>query len=416
MTRNETRARAIVFATFVTLFFIGGVINVSGVFVIPLSNQFGWSRVRVSSLVSVAAFAAAASSPIAGWLIDRIEARIIMVIGAALAGCGMLLLSAADSFNLMLTGYLVFGLGLGMAGLTACATVVANWFDERRGLALGMTVSGTAAGGMLLTLIVQATITRSGWRAAYFIIGLAPLVIVVPVVWLLIRSRPDSVERHGAGGSFALPGYEMGEALRVSSFWLLSAARFTSAIAIGGIVVHLVPALIGMGYSTGHAAVMQSVLLGLSTIGKPVFGLVADRISGRRALALDLFLIGLGVMLLPALRDVRLMLPFIVTFGPAAGAPLALVPTAFAEAMGIRRLGSLLGLEGVLAASGLAFGPIIAGRIFDLRGGYGLAFEAFAALAMIGAVAALLAVPFEERSALIESSRRLEDESWDKIF
>jgi len=107
MTRNETRARAIVFAAFVTLFFIGGVINVNGVFVIPLSNQFGWSRVRISSLFSMAAFAAAASSPIAGWRIDRIEARIIMVIGAALAGSGILLLSAADSFNLMLTGYLV---------------------------------------------------------------------------------------------------------------------------------------------------------------------------------------------------------------------------------------------------------------------------------------------------------------------
>jgi len=402
VTVKEKQAWATVAMMFLTLCFIGGIINANGVFILPLIKQFGWSRAQVSLLTSAASFAAAGMVPIAGWLIDKIQARLVVTSGVFLAGCGWLVASQANSFTVILLGYAIFGLGLGCAGVGVCAAVVASWFDRRLGLALGLTMSGTALGGMLLTLIAQATITHAGWRTAYLVLAVMPIVIVIPPVWLIIRNRPSPIAVASAHSSSNLSGYEVTEALRTGSFWLISLARFTSAVAIGGLATHMVPSLVAAGYTSDHAALVQSLLLGEAALAKPLFGIIADRINGRRALTIDLFMIAAGAMLLTAIGDPRRLPLFFLTFGLAAGAPLSLIPTAMTEAVGRKRLGSILGLEGIVGAGGIGLGPIVAGWIFDLRGSYILAFELFAAILIIGGSAALLSKPFAEKPALTE--------------
>src|SRR5277367_1837815 len=128
MTKRERQGWIIVASLFATLLLIfGSGYNTGSVFVPPLTKYFGWTRTRVSLLQSLLAVSAGICGPLAGWLLDRIEARIVMVGGAVVAGCAWLLASRADSFSMLLVAYLLMGVGLTGATLLPAALVIANW-------------------------------------------------------------------------------------------------------------------------------------------------------------------------------------------------------------------------------------------------------------------------------------------------
>src|SRR5947208_895549 len=123
---------------FLAAFFIfGGGYDTAGIFFIPIIHTFGWSRTRSSVLQTGVALAAAVTVPLVGWLMDRLEARVVMSTGAVLAGLGFLVCSQAHSYPAMMLGGALLGVGLAAATLLPCSIVVANWFEARRGLAMG---------------------------------------------------------------------------------------------------------------------------------------------------------------------------------------------------------------------------------------------------------------------------------------
>jgi MFS family permease len=170
-------------ALFVTLFFIfGSGYNTAGVFFTPVIRSFGWSRARLSTMQTVLAIAAGVSAPLIGWVLDRIEARFVMAAGAVMAGSGFIAAGAAHSYGAMVAAYVLIGLGVGTATLLPCSMVVANWFGQNRGLAMGLTMAGTSAGGMAMTLLSDRIMHLAGWRAGYVMLAAPVLLIVVPMM------------------------------------------------------------------------------------------------------------------------------------------------------------------------------------------------------------------------------------------
>jgi MFS family permease len=148
MMQRERQGWLIVASLWVTLFIIfGGGYLTAGVFFTPLLKQFGWGRAQLSTLQGSLAISAGISAPLIGWLLDKVEARIVMVVGAVLAGIAYLLASQVHSFTPMLGAYLLLGVGICAATLLPAALVVSNWFGANRGLALGLTSSGISLGG-----------------------------------------------------------------------------------------------------------------------------------------------------------------------------------------------------------------------------------------------------------------------------
>src|SRR5580658_6502316 len=148
MTQRERQGWLIVASLWVTLFIIfGGGYLTAGVFFTPLLKQFGWGRAQLSTLQGSLAISAGFSAPLVGWLLDKIEARLVMVFGALCAAGAYLWASQVHSFSPMLGAYLLLGVGIGAATLLPAALVISNWFGSNRGLALGLTLSGTALGG-----------------------------------------------------------------------------------------------------------------------------------------------------------------------------------------------------------------------------------------------------------------------------
>jgi MFS family permease len=398
----------VVAALFVTLFFIfGSGYNTAGVFFTPVIRTFGWSRARLSSLQTALALASGVSVPFIGWILDRVEARIVIAAGAISAASGFVIASLAHSYAVMIAAYLLLGLGIGASTLLPCSMVIANWFGARRGLAMGLAMAGTSIGGMVMTLISDRVIRLMGWRFGYLTLAAPVIIIVVPAVLIVIHTRPSGEARTTvAQAAAALPGMETGAALSSRSFWMLSIATLCFAVAVSGTNLHCVPYLIGIGYAPARAAFALSVMLAFGGVGKLAMGWIADRVGSRAALSADLPGMAAGIMLLIGVRREFPLIGFVAIYGLTFGAPLALLPLVMAESMGLRRFGSLYGLIGFFHTAGAAMGPLIAGRIFDLRGSYHYAFETFVLLLIIGSIACIACAPLPAQQPVQPAAAR----------
>jgi MFS family permease len=409
MSRQERSGWIIVTALFFTLFLVwGGGVNTAAVFFTPLLKYFGWSRARLSTLSAAGSLIAALAAPAVGWLLDRVEARIVMVAGAALTAAALFAASRANSYTPLLLANLGVAIGVTASTLLPCQLVVANWFTARRGIAMGVTFAGTSLGGAAMTIVANRAIAHGGWRGGYVVMALPIAVIVLPLLFLTVRTRPaPSPGAAGGAGAFGLqqlPGLEMRDAVRTRSFWMLSMAQFFYACAVSGVGLHMVAYLIGAGYTAARAAGALSAIFLITSVGKLVTGGFADRVSPRAVLAVVFGGATVGtIMLLGASRG-ALLAGFILLNGTAAGTPLVLMPMVAVESLGLRRLGSILGVSGIFGTIGAAIGPVAAGRIFDLSGSYEVAFVAFAAMWFAAAFAISGCRPLAHEQAHLQSA------------
>jgi len=229
MTQRERQGWIIVASLFVTLVFVfGSGYNTGGLFFPHLLKHFGWKRAQLSTLQGAALpLSAGLSAPLVGWLLDRVEARVVMVAGVIMTGVSFLIASRVDSFGPLFGAYVLLGVGIGASTLLPCSLVIANWFGARRGLAMGLTFAGTSLGGAAMTMVGNVAIAHGGWRAGYVALAIPMFVIVVPLIIIVVRTRPPQAEGVSvAQASDALPGFELREAFRCRSFWMISAAQF----------------------------------------------------------------------------------------------------------------------------------------------------------------------------------------------
>jgi len=389
MTQHERRGWFIVAALFVTLVLVfGGGYDTVPVFVPALLRGFpNWSRAEVSLLPSVLALSAGISILPVGWLVDRIEARIVIIVGVLSATGAFLLASVSHSLATMIAAYLILGVGISAGTVLPASLVLANWFTERRGLAMGIALSGSTVGGSLMTLVAGHLFQVTGWRAAYVALGVPMTIVAVPLVALVVRSRPPGTIRMTvAQGAALLEGFETNEALRTRSFWMIVLANFCFAFTATGSVIHLVAYLEGAGYKATAAALVMSLVFAFAALGKIALGYVADRLTARIALVLCFMTQAAGLSIVFGAARIGVICAFVLIFGMSIAAPLMLLPLLTAESLGIKRYGLLSGLGGLAQTFGATIGPIVAGRIFDLTRSYTLAFDLCIAVMMIGAV------------------------------
>jgi len=398
---RERRGWLIVAVLFITLFVVfGGGYNTAGVFFDPMRKYFGWSSARQSSLQTILALTAGVTVPLFGWLLDRIEARIIMSGGVVLAGVALLLASRANSFATLTAAYIGLGAAIAASTLLPAGLIVANWFKQRRGTALGIVTAGTSIGGMVMTMVAAHTINAGGWRAGYIALAL-PAFLIAALVAIVVRTRPPDGQSETGSANPLAAGLDLGPALRSRSFWMIAAAQFCFSLAGAGGTVHTVPYLIRAGFRLDYAARIFSITFGLASLGKFMMGYGADRISGRTALALTLGMAALGQILLLGARNNVLLGAYVLLYGTMSGAPLALIPMVIAESFGLKRFGSVSGLTGICITLGGAAGPIVGGLIVDRGIGYWAVFILFAAVLAAGAVAALGCAPLDSSNTAV---------------
>jgi MFS family permease len=362
----------VVFASASGLLVGAGAINVFafGVFLKPITEDLGLGRGLFSSAITLSSLMNALACPLLGWMIDRWGARRVMIPGILL--CAL----ATASYGLLQSSplriYVIFavvGFVFGCQTPIAYATVTAQWFDKKRGLALGLAMAGVGLGVALIPQIAAALIANFGWRTAF--LGLAACVLgfaFIPVA-LFIREPPGfvgSVERQkNAALRNAVPGVEGREAFRSRQFYALTAAFFLAIVAINGTVTHVVALLTDRGIPLQVATGALSAS-GLAIIfGRILSGWCLDRFWGPYVAAGFFVLPMIGIGLLDS--GAAGMVPVIgaALCGLGIGAEVDLMAFFVSRYFGLRDYAKIYGTMFAVFSFGVGVGPGISGQVFD---------------------------------------------------
>jgi MFS family permease len=400
MAQDQRRAWLVVASLFIALLLLlGPTASTLSFYFASFVKLFGWTHAQVSLIASVFSLAMGLSAPIAGWLLDRFDASLIMGSGSVLVVIGLTMASRANSLSAVLWGYVLIGAGIGASTMVPASMVAANWFSQRRGLALGSTLAGAAAASVLMPLLISKMLLVYGTRTTLAISAVPILIVVLPLVLAMVRTRPVTSNEPPAarGERAAVAGLEFGQALRTAPFWLLVVVQVCFGAGFGGLHYHFVPMMLSMGYAQTTAALLMSTAASIAVLSFFLIGIAADRFGGRATLAWSMALLGVGVAVFGTIgyrpTAIPALMVSIALIGLFAGASPIAAPILLVETLGLRRFGSLWGLLNFCGLIGFAIGPVLVGRAYDRTASYVLAMLACGVVCVVGGVAAAGAFP-----------------------
>ncbi len=223
------------------------VIFAFGVFIKPLSDEFGWSRTEISLAFTLTALMVAAFSPFIGRIVDRVGARKVLLPCVAVYGAAFCCLGYVKTLAGLYSIYVLLGI-VGNGTTQLCyARVIAAWFDRRRGLALATMMAGVGAGAIGIPPLATWLIGAYGWREGYLMLGLSVFVLGLIPAGLLLRETPPDAVRQSKEATPVETGMRGMEAARTPVFWILLTGFFLFSVSVNGSVAHLVPVLTDRG-------------------------------------------------------------------------------------------------------------------------------------------------------------------------
>ena len=391
----------VVGTVWITLAIASGLYFSFPIFFVALIEEFGWSRGATAAAFSISSIMQGVLSPVVGTLVDRLGPRRVMLGGACVLGVASVLSSRIYS---LLSLYLIIGV---LAAAGACAVswvptgaLIARWFAERRGSALGVAFSGMGAGVLVVGPLAQWLIAGHGWRAAYLVLGVGTLAVLVPLVWLGVREPPArATPVRGTDPASTRWGVEVGDALRTRAFWALFFAYLCTPLAVFSVVTHQVAFAVDHGFPRLFVAGIFGLTGLLSVMGRIGFGIAADRIGRATSATISYGCTALGTLCLLGLEvwpHVAALYAYAVFFGLGFGARGPII-TAMASQLFPARFGAIYGFLSVGNGIGGGIAPWFGGFVHDVTGSYRLAFLIAVGFCALGASCFWLARPRRTR-------------------
>jgi MFS family permease len=350
-------------------------VNAFGVMLTTLCDQFHWSRTEVSLAFTLATLTAMLTMPLTGWLTDRLGSRRPILISMLVFGALYASLSFITPHLWHLYGVFLL-LGLVGPGTSAVphASLISRWFTNRRGLALGLAMCGTAIGGVIWPWATQNLMDRFGWRNAYAISGGAVLLVAVPLLLLFLKEPSAPVQSSKTAVVDAeVDGLTRGEALRGSLLWLMLFAFFIISMSIQACMIHLAPMLKDRGMTAVNAAFAASLMGAAGMIGRLGVGYLLDLLPAERVPSLAFGVVAAGIFMLFAGATGASAYVAAILIGFGYGSESATIPYLVGRYFGLRSFGEIYSYLFITVPLGGALGPVLMGAVYDHRGSYRLA-------------------------------------------
>lgn len=407
--------------SFLGLFATFGIRASFGAYVTSWEEEFVINRTAVTLISTLNLVIFALFQPIMGRMSDRFGVRPVLTISLVLVGSGLILSSMVQElWQLVFLYGVVAAIGLAGGSNVTATALVAHWFVEKRGLAMGLVLSGMAVGQLVVGPASILIIHNFDWRFALFVIGLIILLVVMPIILIFIRSKPEDMNLRPYGEkNEALtlpedathqnpedatqqkqeqaPAGSMFAVFREPVFWILTIPYFICGFTdVGFIGTHFIPFAEGKGHSEVLIAVAFGTIAAFNIAGTIGTGYLSDRISRSKLLAVIYWIRAIMFILLVTVDNPSALFIFAVFYGLTEMASIAPTSSLCAHLFKNMSIGAVFGFVSVSHQLGAAFGALVPGAVFDLTGSYTLVFIV-SVVALVGSGFMVLRVPDSQK-------------------
>jgi|TARA_B110000967_G_scaffold208163_1_gene259473 MFS family permease len=370
-----------------------------GVFFKAIAEDFGGSRLGIAFGLTVTNIVGAIAAPYVGRALDKYPLKHVMGVGATFMAVGFLGLSfVRNPIEFYLVLGIFVGFGASSMGSLATSKLVANWFDRRRGTALGIAAAGVSLSGVIMPYISAELINNYGWREGFLVYGLFTLLVVLPMVLRFVVTRPEDIGMRpdGAMPIVVRPGVElqlpkprlaMRDVFREHNFWVIVLTFSLIFCCMGATLTHMIPRLTDNGYTLVQASLVMSLCAGFGVTGKLSFGWLGDRLSLRKVMSIVIVMQFTGQLLMYLSVDLVVFAVGASLFGYGVGGVVPMHGATVGKTFGRDRFGAILGLMRPAMLPIQILGVPFAGWIYDVTGSYAIAFEVFLGIYFLAAVA-----------------------------
>ena len=367
-----------------------------------LQKNFGWTRTQISLSSLLTRVEGAALGPIEGFLIDRIGARKMVLIGFSIMAVGFVLFSFIQNLWQFYAVFILINLGNGIGGWLAVVTILNSWFRRKRTIAMAGAMSGILIAGIFVPPYTIAL--NHGFRVTVFVFGLIILAVALPCV-KIIKNNPEELGLLPDGAETAsdldksTPSkisqdqeveFTVGQALKTRVFWILTVAHVSSTISLATLSIHLMARLQDIGLSSTTASYIELVSSVVALPSLFVAGWLGDKVSKKYLVALFLFLQGISTIVLTVANGLPLALLFAVFYGIAFGGRIPLMTAIRGDYFGRKAFASIMGWSMLPNGILMAIAPVWAAWMFDTYGSYTVPFLSYAVINLAGALIMLV--------------------------
>ena len=346
-----------------------------------LEKELGATQAQLSGALSLFFICSAAASIFLGRLLDKYSVKNIMLIGGVIFSCGLISIAYVQSvFYLLLIYATLIAIGGPALGNLSVTKLVANWFETKAGVALGIAAIGISFSGVILPILVDPLISAIGWRNVYLVFAAIVLLLLLPIIYFLVINTPEEINQNKdneinlnqtVSKEDPMP---MRDFLKFGKFWFISLAFALQFFSMGGVLLHLIPhaSILGFeavwdffGFPLKQTVFAYSLAAFGGVVGKIFFGYLIDRMQANRPVMFMMLMQAIGIFGLTMVETFDLFLISCFVFGLGFGGAMVLMSACFLKAFGSHNLGSVRGISAVIIVPVQPLGILIVGQAFD---------------------------------------------------
>jgi sugar phosphate permease len=324
-----------------------------------LIKEFGWSTESISLAATIFFLTGAMITPFVSSLFDRFSVKIFMVTGATTTVLGLFAYRSMETLTQLTIIYVILALSQVCAGQVPTMLVATRWFTRNRGIAIGITLTGTSMGGAIFPLVFRHVMATGGWRDAIFVFMIICAVMMLLPLIFLVRSRPEEKGLLPDGDSTKMEttdlpsqpsqptGPTLREAMHNPAFYILAFITGALWFTMNGIYNHQsIFMSMELGLSTDAYSVIFSAIFWFAIVGKILFGYLSDRFDKllMMCIVVVMLIIGLAFLRLSGADHLMSLYGYAAVFGLGFGGTFAMIQMVIAEFFAGRSYGRILGI------------------------------------------------------------------------
>ena len=347
-------------------------------FMKPISQDLGFERSAFALCISIVSLTAMFMSPLVGRWMEQKSAQTVVGLSTVGIALGLTGYSFSTSLPMFYACALLIGVSLNGASFMAFTIIIKNWFTEKQGLAMSIALAGTGLGGMVMSPIINKFIIEYGWRVTYQCLAALIIIVVLPLVLLFVRKRPQDMgllpyghgnaQKQGAAAAAGL-NLTLAEAKTYPMFWVFMASMAAIGFA-GGALLLQAPAYISDQLSPTKAAAAVSAYLGIAVLGKIFLGAVFDSKGSKAGIWISCGALTLATIPLIGIRTELFYFAFIMLHGIGTCTGTVTPAILTSRTFGAKNYGQIYGMTNLFTQGGMALGSPFVAFIYDTAGSY----------------------------------------------